>query len=279
MYHCLLSFGMLLLCLHETHAQSSSIFSGARANGLGFASSCLEDEWSIFNNIAGLAKVDQVSAAFTYDAQPSFKPFNKAAAIFAMPLKFGVAGVGIFHFGDKLYNEQILTAGFSNTFGLASLGMKVNYVQYYAEGFGRKGVISISFGGIAKLAENLSLGAHIVNLNQPTISTSGNEKLPTVLVAGIGFKLSSKAYLTTEIEKDFDYTATWKTGFEYQLNKKFTFRTGFNVNPHAGFFGLGFRPRKFKLDYAYQHDFTFGTRHQATVGYIFNRTSDESSSR
>jgi hypothetical protein len=270
---------MLLLCLLQTHAQSSSIFSGARANGLGFASSCLEDEWSIFNNIAGLAKVDQVSAAFTYDAQPSFKPFNKAAAIFAMPLKFGVAGVGIFHFGDKLYNEQILTAGFSNTFGLASLGIKVNYIQYYADGFGRKGVISISFGGIARLTENLSLGAHIVNLNQPTISTSENEKLPTTLVIGVGFKLSSKTYLTTEIEKDFDYAATWKTGFEYQLNKKFTFRTAFNVNPHAGFFGFGFRPRKFKLDYAYQHHFTFGARHQATVGYIFNRTSNESSSR
>jgi len=270
---------MLLLCLHQTQAQSSSLFVGARANGLGFASSCLEDEWSIFNNIAGLAKVDQISTAFTYDAQPSFKPFNKAAATFSMPLKFGVAGAGIFHFGDNLYNEQILTAGFSNTFGLASLGIKVNYVQYYAEGFGRKGVISISFGGIAKLTEDLSLGAHIVNLNQPTISTSEDEKIPTILVTGIGFNLSSKAFLTTEIEKNFDYPATWKTGFEYQLNKKFTFRTGFNVNPHAGFFGLGFRPRKFKLDYAFQHHFTFGARHQATVGYIFNRTSNENNPR
>jgi hypothetical protein len=118
-----------------------------------------------------------------------------------------------------------------------------------------------------------------VNINQPSISSSEEEKLPTVLVIGVGFKLSSKTYLTTEIEKDFDYEATWKTGFEYQLNKKFVFRTGFNVCPHAGFFGLGFRPTKFKLDYAYQHHFTFGARHQATVGYIFNRTPNESNPR
>ena len=272
MYHYFL-IGMLSLCLYQTYAQSSSSFAGARANGLGFASACLQDEWSLFNNIAGLAKVDHISTAFTYDAQPSFKPFNKTAAVVAVPLKFGVAGLGIFHFGDKLYNEQILTAGFSNTFGLASLGIKLNYVQYNAEGFGRKGVISISFGGIVQLTENIFLGAHIVNLNQPTIGADENEKIPTMLVTGVGFSLSDKTYITTEIAKDLDYPITWKTGFEYQVNKKFVFRTGFNIYPHAGFFGFGFRPRKFKLDYAYQHHFNFAARHQATVGYIFNSTS------
>ncbi len=278
MYH-FLSLGMLLLCLFRTNAQSSSSFVGARANGLGFASSCLEDEWSIFNNVAGIAKVDRMSASFTYDVQPSFRPFNKTAAVFAMPLKFGVAGVGVFHFGDNLYNEQIVTGCFGNTFGLASLGIKLNYVQYNAAGFGRKGVVSISFGGIAQLTKNIFLGAHIVNVNQPTISSSENEKLPTVLVTGIGIKLSSKAYLTTEIEKDLDYPATWKTGFEYQVNKKFVVRTGFNVTPIAGFFGFGFRTKKFQLDYAYQHPFAFTARHQATVTYIFKNTSNENSSR
>jgi hypothetical protein len=264
---------MLSLCLSRTLAQSADSHAGARAQGVGFASSCLQDEWSLFNNIAGLAKVDRITTAFTYDAQPSFAPFNKTAAVFALPLKFGVAGFGVFHFGDRLYNEQILTAGFSNTFGLASLGIKINYVQYNAVGFGRKGVISVSFGGIVKLTENISLGAHIVNLNQPTITTVENEKVPTTLVIGIAFTLSDKTYLATEIAKDLDYPLTWKTGFEYQVHKKFVFRTGFNIAPHAGFFGFGFRPKKFKLDYAYQHHFTFATRHQATVAYIFNSAS------
>ena len=259
-----------MLCLSLSNAQSSSTLIGARANSVGYASSCLEDEWSIFNNIAGLANVEKVSAAFAYDAQPSFKPFNRAAAVCAVPLKFGVAGVGVFRFGDKLYNEQILTAGFSNTFGLASLGLKVNYIQYNAEGFGRKGVLSLSFGGIAKLTEKILIGAHIININQPKISASENEKLPTVLITGILFKLSPKTFITTELEKDLEYPVLWKTGFEYQVHKKFIFRTGFNINPHAGFFGLGFRPKKFKLDYTYQNSFSIGTRHQASVAYIFS---------
>jgi len=244
---------------------------GARASSQGYASSCLDDEWSIFNNVAGLANVKQLCTAFTYDAQPAFKPFNRTAAVCVLPLNFGVAGLGIFHFGDKLYNEQILTAGFSNTFGLASLGLKINYIQYNAQGFGRKGVLSLSFGGIAKLTEKISIGAHIVNLNQPTLSTTEGEKLPTLLITGIAFKLSTKTCITTELEKDFDHQTLWKTGVEYQVHKKFIFRTGFNINPDAGFFGFGFRPKKFKLDYACQLNFILGTRHQATVGYIFNR--------
>lgn len=244
---------------------------GARSSGLGNSSSCLEDEWSILNNVAGLAKVTDAAAAFTYDAQPGFIPFNKMAGVFALPVKVGVAGIGLFRFGDELYNEQIVTAGFANTFGLASIGLKANYIQYTTTGFGRKGVFSISFGGIAKLTEQISVGAHIININQPDISKAENEKLPTVLILGVAARLTTQTLFVTELEKDLGYPLKWKTGIEYRPFKKFTARTGFNIKPEAIFFGLGFRPRKFRLDYAYQHNFIFGSRHQATVAYIFNR--------
>jgi hypothetical protein len=103
---------------------------GARAASVGYSSSTLTDEWSIFNNVAGLAKVTTIVAAFSYDVQPTFKPFNKAAATFSYPINIGVAGLGLFRFGDNLYNEQLLTLGYSSTFGLASLGVRLNYIQY-----------------------------------------------------------------------------------------------------------------------------------------------------
>jgi hypothetical protein len=269
--HYFVAWAMPMLCLSFCHAQSSSTLIGARANSLGYASACIEDEWSLFNNVAGLSKVDRISAAFTYDMQPSFKPFNRTALGIAAPTKIGVFGFGAFRFGDNLYSEQILAAGFSNTFGLASLGLKINYIQYSAQGFGTKALFSISFGGIARLTEKISLGAHITNINQPKISSKDNEKLPTILVTGIAFKLSSKTLIATEIEKNLDYSAIWKSGIEYQPHKKFILRTGFNVNPIAGFLGFGFRHSKFRLDYAYHHSFDMGSRHQATVGYIINK--------
>ena len=142
------------------------------------------------------------------------------AAVVALPLNFGVAGAGVFRFGDQLYSEQILALGFSNEFGLASLGLKVNYIQYKAEGFGSKGVFTLSFGGIAKLTEKISVGAHIININQPNLSTAEHEKTYHHFNRRKRFKLSSQTFITTELEKDLSYPVKWKSGVEYQPIQK-----------------------------------------------------------
>lgn len=240
---------------------------GARANGIGYATSTMFDTWSVFNNIAGTSKLKNVSTAFTYDSHPTLLGANRTAAAFALPLKLGVISAGAFRFGDNLYNEHALTAGFSNQFGLAALGAQLTYIQYQAEGFGSKGVWSINMGGIAELTPQLSVGAYILNINQPDISVL--DKLPTKLVAGIGLKPTDKVFITAEIEKDLEYDPTWKTGLEYKFNKKFCARTGYNINPNTAFFGLGFSTNKFTIDYALQHSTSLSLCHQASVAYQF----------
>jgi len=104
--------------------------------GMGYSSACRSDEWALFNNVGGLAKVEHGIAAFTYHTQPGFTSFDRIGAAFTFPFRFGVISSGVYRFGDDLYNEQILSAGFANSFGLASLGVKMNYTQYkYAPGF------------------------------------------------------------------------------------------------------------------------------------------------
>jgi hypothetical protein len=242
---------------------------GSRAQGLGYATTCLYDEWSMFNNIAGLARVDHLSACFTYDAHPQLKSFDRIAASFSMPVKPGALGIGVFRFGDALYSEQILSCGYASEFGLASLGIKVNYIQYNVEGFGTKGVFSFSFGGIANLTEALSVGAHITNVAQPKISELTGERVPTILTAGLSLKPHRRLLITTEAEKDLEYPLTWKSGVEYSPFKKFSFRTGFNIQPDAWFAGTGFRNTKFNFDYAFSYHAYIGTNHQASVTYHF----------
>lgn len=238
---------------------------GGRANGMANASSCLSDVWANTNNIAGLAELKHSAASFTYHAIPSFTPFNRMAAAFALPIHTGVAGVSVFRFGDDLYNEQIISAGFANTFGLASLGLKINYLQYHAEGVGTSTAMTVSFGGIARLTSHLLLGAHVVNVNQPVIDRNTEERVPTRLIAGVAYKPSDKLFLKGEVEEDLEHAPLLKGGLEYRMYKKITFRTGFNLNPDAGFFGLGYKLRKFDLDYALQFNAALGWSHQATV--------------
>jgi hypothetical protein len=240
---------------------------GARANGLGYTSSALYDTWGVFNNIAGIAKIENTTAAFTYDLRPSLTGANRTAAVVALPLKTGVLGGGAYRFGDDLYNEHVITAGFSNKFGLAALGAQVNYIQYRTEGFGSKGVWSFNLGGIAELTPQFSVGAYIININQPSISE--NEKLPTRLVAGISFTPIDKLFIATEIEKDLDYDPTWKAGIEYKFHTKFCARSGYNINPNTAFFGLGFKTKKFTIDYALQYSTVLSSSHQASAAYQF----------
>jgi hypothetical protein len=240
-------------------------FMGPRANGLAYASSCLQDEWATFNNPAGTARIKNPIIATSADAFPAFKPFNRTALTIASPLLGGGVNVGVFRFGDDLFHHQVVSASYANKLGLAALGISIQYHQFNAEGVGRKSVPSFSAGGIAELLPWLTVGAHIVNITQPTIADE--ETLPTLLVFGAHLKASEKVLAVVEIEKDVVESPLLKAGFEYKPFEKICFRTGFHPDPSAVFGGFSFKLKTISVDYACSHRPNFGTRHHAGISY------------
>jgi hypothetical protein len=168
-----------------------------------------------------------------------------------------------------VYREQVIAAGIANSFGVASLGLKLNYIQYRAGSFGQKGMLTISMGGLAELTPTFSIGAHIMNINQPKVSENNDERLPTKLILGIRYNPSKKVFITAELEKDIAYSPMFKMGVSYIPQEKFTFRTGYNLNPNAAFFGLGFIHKHILLDYAFEYKMELGASNQASLGYQF----------
>ncbi len=242
---------------------------GARAMGMGFSSSTSADEWSLFNNIGGLGKVNQVSTNFAYEIRPALPGANRLAASFLLPIKIGTIGMGLFRFGDDIYSEHMVSIGFGSSIGNTSLGAKVNYIQYRAESFGTNTATSIDFGGVTQITAQISVGAYITNLTQSKLVGTDGERLPTKLVTGLGFKPSEKIFIVTEIEKDLDYQITWRSGLEYAIYKKIFFRTGFNMNPNAAYFGLGVQKRNLKVDCAIKFNQLTGAAQQASAIYLF----------
>jgi hypothetical protein len=265
---------LLILVAWSCHAyaQSSGTDIGARAQALGYASSCLSDAWSTWNNPAGLAKLQKSVAACSYDAFSGFSPFNRMAAVVAFPSKVGTLGAGLYRFGDNLYNEHLLTAAAANTLGIASLGGRIQYIQYHADGLGTRGLVSLSVGSITQLTPTWLIGAHISNLLQPTVDKENNEQLPTRITLGTSITLSDQVQWAAEATQDLSQATTWKTGLEYTVQKTFIFRIGLNFSPNTYFAGIGYRRQRVLLDYAFQHLPGLGTRHQATVGYCLTNT-------
>jgi hypothetical protein len=264
-------FILLLVSTKLLNAQSTSTLMGGRAAGLAYTTATLEDEWQLFNNIGGLGKIKQQSVNFAYEARPALTGANRLAASFLTSTKLGSLGIGVFKFGDDVYNEHLVSLGYGNQIGNTSLGAKVNYIQYRAENFGTHTAFSLDFGGITQITPQITIGAYIINITQSKLPGTDGERLPTKLVAGISFKPTDKVFLATEIEKDIEYQSTWKTGMEYNFYKKVFFRTGFNLNPNAAFFGLGLHKKNLKIDYAIRFGQLVGTSHQLSASYLFSK--------
>jgi hypothetical protein len=239
---------------------------GARGQAMGNATACLSDEWSMLNNVAGIAKVSSLSLGATYDALPSLPAFSRMGMAATVPGTLAY-GIGLYRFGDATYNEQIVAAGMATHWNHTAVGAKVNYIRYAADGLGSKAVFSISLGGITTLTPWLTVGAHISNVNQPWLSKQFDERLPTTLNAGLLFTLAPEVIVTTEIEKRINDVATGRGGLEFTLHKKFVGRLGFQLNPQVLSGGLGFRMRYFLADYSVRYTQALGVQHQASVSF------------
>lgn len=259
-------FVLLFFCTCFAQAQSVFTGLGARAEAMGNAAAGLADEWSMFHNPAGLAWLQHPAGIFAYSSAPLLEGANRLGAAVLMPALLGSAGVSVFRFGDALYSESLVSAAYANRLGLAGLGARLNYLQYRAEGFGTRGVVTLDLGGVAELTPQLRIGACIQNINRPALNREG-DRAPVKMQTGIAFSPTDKLTIVTELSKDLEYATTWKAGLEYALHQRVYVRTGFNIKPNASFFGAGFIIRKVQFDYSLQYNTHLRVIHQGSIVY------------
>lgn len=246
---------------------------GARARGLGNAAVTLRETWAIFNNVAGLATLEDASLGFTYDNRFGVAEFQTFGIAGVLPVAWGVGGLSVSRFGDELYSETRIGLGFARELDKVSLGLKVNYLQVNLQDLGSAGAVVLEFGGLVQISPELHLGAHIYNLNQAQMTTDFDdaERIPTVLKAGLSFRPIETLRLNVETEKDIDYEASFKAGVEYEIIPKLSLRTGIQTKPFANHFGLGFRPRRLDIQYALSSHQVLGLSHHLSLAWQFTQ--------
>ncbi len=244
---------------------------GARSAALGGASVTLEDEWAVFNNVGALSYVEGISLFGSYRNQYGVPEFSSMAIGVTAPLLNGTVAVGAFRFGDDLYNEQKVNLGFSNRFGIVSLGANFNYYQISIMEGGTAQAFLFDFGGHAKLTEQFFFAAHVSNLNQAKVSEVNSERVPTYMKAGISYRPLESLMLNAEIEKSIDEDSQLKFAIEYEIIETVFIRTGIITEPFKSNFGIGFDPGKLAVDYAYGNHPDLGDIHQFSFTYRFTQ--------
>jgi len=261
------TFFLLSLIALSAKSQNGDYAVGARSDAQAGASVTLEDEWALFNNIGALSYVEEYNAFATYQNRYGLSELSVMAFGMAVPIFNGTAGFGFFRFGDDLLNEQRFNLGFSNRFGIVSLGLNIGFYQLNIEGSGTQNALLFDFGGHAKLTEHLFFGAHISNLNQAELSAFTGEKIATIMKTGISYRPSTELKINVEVQKEVEQDAQLKLGLEYALIERVFLRTGIRTKPFESSFGAGFHTGKFKIDYAFINNPDIGDVHELSVSY------------
>lgn len=257
--------------VHAVSGQSDHINLGARSHAMGNAAVALKDDFSIFNNIGASAEIDDITLISSFSHKFGFAPFRNLGAGILYPHNMGVFSFSLRRFGTDLYHEQHLGLGFSNKLGIVSLGVKINYSQYTVLEMGTAGVPHIEFGGVAELFPTLSFGAHIYNLTQAKLDTERGVSLPVIVKSGFAYIPVDELTICVAVEKNIEQDVRIGAGLEYNFLHKFHLRSGISTAPFQQYYGLGFSPYNFTLDYALDNHNILGLSHQLSITYKFYR--------
>ncbi|WP_338224535.1 hypothetical protein [Algoriphagus confluentis] len=224
------------------------------------------DAWTFFNNVGNLDRLEESELTAGYDSRFGLKELNTYSLAGAMKSQLGTFGLGVSSFGDQYFSQQILGFGFSNTLGIVSLGIKLDWFQTQIEGFGSAHSFLISMGGVAELGPKTFLGANFSNLNQAKYSRNTEQLLPTLIQMGINYLASENVSLAAELEKEVETNPIFRAGLEYKLQHWIFLRAGVSTNPSRISFGLGLRKDRFGFDYAFGENTALGVSHHLSLG-------------
>ena len=101
----------LFLSPFYLNAQSIPLSAGARDGSIGYASLCIDDEWSALNNQAGLSNIQNFSFGIYVENRFLLKEMGIRTGVINIPLKQGSLGISLNQLGDKHFNESKI--GFS----------------------------------------------------------------------------------------------------------------------------------------------------------------------
>ena len=269
-YFCFVLFYSL-----QSKAGNEGFVFGPRALATGQSGLMHTDVWANHNNIGALGWLNSSSLGVSFDNRYNLSSLNQISfAGAAVSKKYGVFGLGLSRFGSEIFNQSRGSLGWSKAFGIASIGIQGQWYQVAATDFPTKHQLVINFGGLAKLTSKLHFGASISNLNQAKASEFQNERIPTIVRAGLTYIPNDKIRLVSEVQKDLDQKSIVKIGIEYEVLKKVWIRTGFSSQIEQVSGGLGVEWRNFQFQYAIANHPQLGWSNSLGINFLLAKNGD-----
>ena len=271
-------FQLLIFCTVacQCNAQIFTGNGGGRSAGLGNASSNLNDGYALYNNQAGIAYVNQVTAWIFSERKFFETNLSLHGAGMLIPTNSGTFGFQVNYFGYELFNQKKIGLAYGRKFSNAvSGGLQIEYLGTSIFETGNANSITFEAGVQVKVLSQLNFAAHVFNPMRLKTGFDLNETIPTVFTAGFKYQPSNKLLLVADVEKDIDYKPCLKTGIEYCPVNKLILRAGIHSQPFQSCFGLGLNLDDLKIDLAASYHATLGYTPTLSVCYSFGKKKSD----
>jgi hypothetical protein len=261
---------LLMLTTLKLNAQNTP---GARAAGLGGSYLVMYDAWSAMHNQAGLVHLTGISAGVFYENRFGLNELSDKGAVVAMPLGNSAFAVSYKSFGYSSFSTSKTSLAYAlKLTDKFSFGLQFNYHNTrIAENYGNASGISFEGGFLYKMNDKLSLAGHLYNPTRAKLSDFNDERIPSLLRLGAGYRFSEKVSVTSEVRKASDAKASVRAGLEYQLIEQLALRAGFGSSPSHYSFGFGWKLKTFQLDVATGYHLVLGFTPQVSLTYVPGR--------
>lgn len=260
------------------YAAGDPVVIGGKAAAMGYTSVTQADEWTVFNNQAGLAWCRRFSAGIYFENRYLLKELSLKAIAVNIPVGKAAFGISFRHFGFDQYSE--INAGIGYGMRLTkkfSAGVLVDYLRLHvADGFSDNNVLTCEVGLQFRASEHLWLGLHVVNPLPVKLSSDSRERLPTLMRFGLNWRILEGLDSEVEVEKDLVHKPVLKAGLEYHAAKPLFIRMGLLTNPATFTFGFGFEFGNVRFDLASSYHTVLGYSPQASLSYLFGKKSKAS---
>ena len=262
---------------------------GARAVALGGAAATLDgDVWAVANNAAGLGTITVPTAGAYFENRYLITGLNTAAVGLALPLgvivpagagqparaAYGTLGLEGQRFGGALYNEVRVGAAYGYRLGVVQVGGRLDMLQVSMQDLGSRRTVLGSLGGQAEvLPGRLTFGVYLYNITQAKLADYQDERVPTVLRAGLSYRPGKQVRLLAEAEKDVERRPGARVGLEYLPAPAVAVRLGYASLTEQTSAGVGVRAGSFQFDYAAGYQTVLGVSQYLSINWQWARAA------
>lgn len=257
----------------KLEAQKTPSNLGGAQTAMGGVGVAATDLWSGANNQAALGFNKQWGAGFYYENRFMTKELSLNALSLIVPTKKGSFSVNLSSFGYSKYNERKLGLAYGLPLSkLFAIGVQMDYLSTnIGNNYGSVGVFTFEIGLMAKINDEITLGAHVFNPIQSKLDDYNQEKIPTLMKIGLQWKLDKDFIAAVEAQSDIDNAIVIRGGLEYRIMDILYTRIGISNNPTIFSFGIGIQIQTFRIDFSSSMHQVLGYSPQLSLIYQMDK--------